>query len=194
MEGYKLYNERTCPASKAGHSVKDTYEYYFKSDKSKLIYIIEATYHEGNFFAVKFFCKSHRFSKNKYSLQTRTDEPFKIMWTCTKVLPKLMVKFPKASFVAIGARSISGKKIEDPQDTIRFKMYKRHIFNLYKEDQYILLDIPENSGIAMVNIEDAVAKLDETRDVKQFQKIALKSIAKIKSVIVECYDDIHMPE
>lgn len=194
MEGYKIYNERTCPAVKAGHSVKDTYEYYFRSDKSKLIYVIEATYHEGNFFAVKFFCKSHRFSKNKYSLQTRTDEPFKIMWTCTQVLPKLIEQYPQCSFVAIGARSISGKKIEDPQDTIRFKMYKRHIFNLFKDNQYILLDIPENSGIAMVNIEDAASKYLETQDDKVFQTAALKIIAKIKTVIVDCYDDIHIPE
>lgn len=194
MEGYKLYNERRCPALVAGHSVKHTYEYYFRSEKSKLVYIIEATYHEGNFFAVKFFCKNHRFSKNKYSLQTKTDEPFKIMWTCTQVLPKLMSKYPNVSFVAIGARSIAGKKIEDMQNTIRFKMYKRHIFNLYKEDQYILLDIPDNSGIAMVNIEEASSIYYKTKDIKQFQNTALKSIAKIKSVIIECYDDIHIPD
>jgi len=189
MKGYDIYNSRTCPATIAGHSIKETYEFYFKSEKSNLRYTIEATYHEGNFFAVKFYCKAHKLSKNKYSLQTFTNEPFKIMWTCTQVIPKLMEKYPECSFVALGARSIEENRIEDAMDTMRFQMYKRHVFNQFG-DKFVILDVPENSGIALINIEKHLTEYDE----KKFTKDILRNVLKIKEIIRVCYDNIHIPD
>ncbi|MCT3672701.1 hypothetical protein HZQ94_05790 [Elizabethkingia anophelis] len=191
MEVYKIKNERKCPAEKAGHSIKDTHEFYFKSDKSNLRYVIEATYHKNNFYAVKFYAKCHKDSKNRYSFQTCTDEPFKIMHTCTQILPKLLEISPGASFVAVGARSISNSRIEDTESTIRFKMYRRHIYQMVKGSlEFILVDIPENSGIALINIQDLAANYNPDT----FGKDVLKRALQVKDVILECYDNIHIPD
>ena len=52
---YPFYNIRTCPAKVAGHSIKEEYQFYFKSTKSKLKYCVQAVNHSEDFFAIKFF-------------------------------------------------------------------------------------------------------------------------------------------
>ncbi|MGN6530349.1 MAG: hypothetical protein ACTHK0_01170, partial [Ginsengibacter sp.] len=41
--------------------------YKFYSPVTKYFYILHADYHEGDFFAVKFYCKKDRHSDFKYS-------------------------------------------------------------------------------------------------------------------------------
>ena len=53
---YPFYNIRTCPAKVAGHSIKEEYQFYFKSTKSKLKYCVQAVNHSEDFFAIKFYC------------------------------------------------------------------------------------------------------------------------------------------
>lgn len=116
------------------------------------------------------------------------------MFTCTQVIPLLMKKYPKCSFVAIGSRSITQNKIEDPQDTIRFQMYKRHILQKYIDTQFIILDIPENSSISMINVEDDLENFSVTSDEKVFQRDVMRKAVAIKKIILECYNDIHIPD
>lgn len=181
---YEFSRMRKRPAEIAGHFIKDTYEFIFKSTNSNHKYIVEATYHQENFFAVKFFCFAHRYSSKKYNIQTYTNEPYAIVRTCLSVFPILIEKFPNASFVAIGARSITPENLLEPADnTIRYRFYYRALYNeFYQHPNYQVYNVNENSSIALLNIEGLS---DDEIDGK---------IKSIKNVVISCYDNIHFPD
>lgn len=188
---YHIYNTRRCPAEKAGHSIKEEYQFYFKSTKSNLTYCIEAVYHKANFFAVKYYCKAHKNSKNRYSLLTNTHEPYKILRSCIQIIPILQEKYPSSSFVAVGARSISSGKIEEPENTIRFQLYYKMIFNLFSQyPGFLLTRIPEVSGIGIICVKDI---LEHTTEFAR-KKLLITRTNSIREVVLECYDDIHIPD
>ncbi|GEM_PF-2083231 len=189
VDCYPITNKRICPAYTAGPSVLKEYEFYFKSERSKLRYCIGADYHEGDFFAVKYYCKSHKLSKNKYSLATNSHEPFKILRTCLQVIPELRKDFPTASFVAVGARAVSGNRIENPDKTIRYQLYDRLLFNQFSQfTDFMIARVPEISGLAVIFSGDI-----KDEPPRQQKRVLLERTEKIKSVVLQCYNDIHLP-
>lgn len=181
---YKIYNTRKCPAENAGHSIKEEFEFYFKSTKSKLKYCVQAIYHEGDFFALKYYCKTHKDSKRRYSITTNTNEPYKIIRSCIQVIPILQQNYPTASFVAVGARSIYGDNIEDVQNTIRFRLYYRMLYNLFSQyEDFILMSLPEVSGLGIIYVKDLLR-----------EDYILERFNKIKEVVHNSYNDIHIQD
>ncbi|MGH1520593.1 hypothetical protein [Chryseobacterium sp. JK1] len=189
---YKIYNYRGCPAEKAGHSIKEGFEFFFKSTKSNLKYCIEAIYHEGDFFAIKYYCKIHRDSKRKYSIPTNTHEPYKIIRSCIQIMPILQKKYPTASFVAVGARSISGDTIENAQNTIRFRLYYKMVYQMFNQyEDFILMQLPEVSGIGIVFVNDIYSDPQKTLSPT---KHIVERVGKIKKIVQESYDEIHIQD
>jgi len=96
MDAYRMYGR----PGRTG----DTCRFYFRSEKSRLKYAVEAVYHrEGDFYAVKFHAKAHSTSPCRYGLATNTGEPFTVLRTCMQAVPRLLDLRPTASFAAIGA-------------------------------------------------------------------------------------------
>lgn len=56
--------------------------YRFKSTKSKITYIVRVEKYMYNIYAVKFYPKKYKDSKNKYRIATNTFEPRRIINTC----------------------------------------------------------------------------------------------------------------
>lgn len=188
---YPISNKRKCPAEKAGHSIREEYQFYFKSTKSNLRYCIEAVYHAEDFFAIKYYCKNHKVSKNRYSLATNTHEPYKILRTCIQVIPLLQRTHPNASFVAVGSRSISANRIEPAEATVRFRLYYNLVFQYFSVyDHFFITQIPDISGIGLLYIKDIVDAPPHFSN----NKVLIKRIQEIKAVVLECYDDIHIPD
>ena len=81
--------------------------YRFKSTKSKITYIVRVEIYQNHVYAVKFYTKNSRHSKNKYSLMTNTNEPRFIIHTCINIMLSIYKNDKMASFGFIGASSIN---------------------------------------------------------------------------------------
>lgn len=98
----------------------------FFSPVTKLHYIIRADYHEGDVFAIKFYCKQHRRSERKYNIIINKGDIGNIFITCIKVIPCLLQYYPSASFGISGARTIDRKgRVEDYENNQRYRVYKQ---------------------------------------------------------------------
>lgn len=187
---YKFYNKRVCPAKVAGHFIRDEYHFYFKSTKSNLKYCVEAVNHSENFFAIKFYCTAHKLSKNKYSLHTNTFEAYKVINSCVQVIPELLKIYPKSSFVAVGSRSIIDDSIEPTSNNRRYKIYCKKLLTAFENrDDYLLIMLPEISGMALVYVGDLLGETIRNKKAKIRYRIN-----KIKDVVLSCYEDIQIVE
>jgi len=187
---YEFYNKRYCPAKVAGHFIKDEYQFYFKSTKSKLRYCVEGIYHEENFFALKYYCKTHKLSKNKYSIHTNTFEANKIIDSCLQAIPLLIDIHPDCSFVAVGARSIKSESAEPAQNNRRYKIYCQKLMNIFgSNNDYVMIMLPDISGMALIYVKDLDFSTLRTR-----RRAIRQRIAKIKKVVLDCYEDIQILE
>ncbi len=79
--------------------------YKFYSPKTKYRYILTADYNREDFFAIKFYPKPFRKSDRKYSIITNKGDLGNILVSCLKVIPILLIEYPRASFGFAGART-----------------------------------------------------------------------------------------
>ncbi|MCX2680671.1 hypothetical protein OOZ15_12020 [Galbibacter sp. EGI 63066] len=105
------------------------YVYKFFSPETGLLYIINADYHEHDFFAIKFYAKKDKRSDKKFSKVVNKGDVSNILVTCASVIPRLLKMYANASFGFIGSRTIDIKaqKIESYKNNQRYRLYKYHI-------------------------------------------------------------------
>lgn len=123
--GYDLiFIQRQANNDKSEHLYTLVYKFYSKITKYN--YILRAEYHQGDVFAIKFYCKKDKRSDYKYSKITNKGDVGNIFITCAKVVPLLLNDYPNASFGFSGARSIDSKskKVENYNNNQRFRLYK----------------------------------------------------------------------
>ncbi len=103
-----------------------TYIYKFFSPVTCYHYIVRAEYHQGNVFAIKFYCKKDRKSDFKYSKIVNKGDVGNIMMSCAKVIPILLKLNMTASFGFAASRSIDNlnKTIEYYSQTQRYRLYR----------------------------------------------------------------------
>ncbi len=81
--------------------------YKFYSPITELQYVLTADYHEGDFFAIKFYAKMLRKSDFKYSLITNKGDVGNLLVTCLKCVPLLLKRTqPRHSDLSAPARMI----------------------------------------------------------------------------------------
>jgi hypothetical protein len=99
--------------------------YKFFSLVTRYFYILRAEQHEGNVFAVKFYCKKDRRSEFKYSKIVNKGDLGNIVMSCATVIPLLLQQFPGASFAFAASRSVDTKNklIESGDLTQRYLLY-----------------------------------------------------------------------
>ena len=139
-----------------------------------------------DFFAIKFYCTSHKLSKNKYSLHTNTFEVFKIIDSCLQVIPILIAKHPGSSFVAVGSRSIIDDIVEPTANNRRYQLYRQKLIDFFGDrEDYLMIMLPDMSGLASIYVGDQTGlSLRRKQQQRKFK------ISKIKKVVLDCYDDI----
>lgn len=122
-EGYPLtfIQQQRCWDDSA-HLFTRIYKFY--SPITRYFYIVRAEYHDGDVFAIKFYCKKDRRSEFKYSKIVNKGDLGNVIMSCAKVIPMLLVDFPQASFAFAASPSIDRKgRIEPAGTTQRFRLY-----------------------------------------------------------------------
>lgn len=151
-EGYelKLVQKRAC---KDGSAHLFSFIYKFYSPVTKYFYILHADYHEGDFFAVKFYCKKDRHSDFKYSKIINKGDVGNILMTCVKVIPLLLNDYPEASFGFIGSRTVDeiSRKVESFINNQRFRIYRQLIPLKFGEKTFAHFAYEQISGYLLIN-------------------------------------------
>lgn len=107
-------------------NVLDYVSYYrFKSEKSKLFYIIRVEAYRDHVYGVKFFLKSMLNSPKKYSHLTNTFEPRTIVYSVFNLMLEILRKDSLATFMFIGNPDENGTHY----NTRRYRLYSRLVSN-----------------------------------------------------------------
>lgn len=125
----------------------ETSLYRFKSTKSNLVYIVRVEKYRYNIYAVKFYQKNHRLSKDKYRILTNTYEPRRIINTCINIMLSIYKKDPKASFGFIGANNLD----EDVNCTKRYRVYARIVATYFSDTYFYHKENVDKSAYMLIN-------------------------------------------
>lgn len=172
--GFDLKIIQTHPSKDNSDHLK-TYVFKFLSPKTKLHYIVRAELHKYDVFAIKFYAKSFRKSVRKYSTSTNKGDVVNILYTTAKVVPKLLINFPLASFGFAGARSIDGRSltIEGVGNNQRYRLYKTLIMMVFGNQTFEHYQFDEISSYLMINVKN------------------VHKLANIKNMFANTYSELH---
>jgi len=142
--GISYYNFR-CVSKQTNNSgdLVETYLYSFKSPKTHMLYIAEVEYYKFDVYAIKFYLKAHRHSKDRFTILTNLHEARPVIYTCIAILTAIFHQNNKASFAFIG--SPSPKEIErekkNPRQkkencTQRFRIYSTLMSTFFSETYF----------------------------------------------------------
>jgi len=147
-----------------------TYIYKFYSPITNYHYIIRADYHEGDVFAVKFYCKKDKRSKYKYNKIVNKGDIGNIFITCIKVIPLLLNIYPNASFGFAGARTIDfkSKKVEGYANNQRFRTYCYTISLKIGTETFTHFEYENISSYLLLNNNNSNLKEKEELIIKMF--------------------------
>ena len=170
-EGYPIeQGQRKRIKDKSAHLFTCIYKFY--SPKTKLIYIINADYHEHDVFAIKFYTKQHKHSKNKFSIITNKGDVTNILISCSKVIPILLGGYPNASFGFCASRTIDklSKKIENFSVNQRFRIYRNFISALFGTKTFQHYEYTQISSYLLINKGNENVETAERNIVKMFSQ------------------------
>lgn len=103
--------------------------YRFRSEKSKLFYIVRIEEYREHVYGVKFYLESMQDSPRKYSFLTNTFEPRTIVYSIFRILLKILNADERASFMFIGNADEGGTHV----NTRRYRLYCRLVENRISE-------------------------------------------------------------
>lgn len=170
--GYKLsfIQKRKCRDNSA-HLFTLVYKFY--SPVTRYFYILNADYHEGDVFAIKFYCKKDRHSDYKYSKIINKGDAGNILVTCAYVIPNLLKEYPSASFGFTGSRTVDvrSNKVEPFQNNQRFRTYKYLIALKFAAKTFAHFAYEKISSYLLVNKKNADIEAKERELVKMFAEI-----------------------
>ena len=145
--------------------------YTFKSTKSKITYIVRVEMYKYNIYAVKFYPKQFRHSKNKYRIATNTFEPRRIINTCINIMLSIYEENPMASFGFIGA---NGLNENSTNCTKRYRVYSRIMATYFSSERFYHKENKAKSAYMLIN----------KKSLRQDENL----ISKIESFFMEQYD------
>lgn len=161
-EGYELkfIQKKACKDSSA-HLFSLIYKFF--SPATNYFYILTADYHEGDFFAIKFYCKKDSHSDFKYSKIINKGDIGNILITCVNIVPILLKEYPNASFGFIASRSIdeTSQKVESYINNQRFRIYTELILLKFGEKTFAHFSYFQFSGYLLINRKCGNIKIKE---------------------------------
>ena len=93
--------------------------YRFRSNKSRLFYIVRIEQYDQHVYGVKFYLKKMQNSPRKYSYLTNTYEPRTIVYTIFQLMKQILSSDPRATFMFVG-NADEGKS---NNNTRRYRLY-----------------------------------------------------------------------
>ncbi len=143
----------------------------------RLKYIIRAEAHD-DVFAIKFYAARDKGLDDKYNRIMGVHSykgALRIFLTCASLIPVLSQKFPDASYIVNGARTINHlKKVEDENETQRFRIYRALALKIIGKQHFKHYQFKEISSYLLVKRKPGV----EVEEEKQ----------RIKSIFMDRYD------
>lgn len=142
--------------------------YTFKSSKSHQWYWVWIEVYERDFYAVKFHLKSHRYSRDKYSIMTGLNEARPVIMTCIAIMQEIADVNPHASFGFIGANMQN----ETVYYTKRFQVYSRIMATYFSKDMFKHYMIIPKSTYLMIRKSELAIHPDLLDDINiKFKKL-----------------------
>jgi len=162
-EGYPF-----CPRGSRKECDGDLYfrrhTFSFKS-KSRQAYIVEVDeFEEFQLYVVKFYLKAHRYSKRKFQLLTKLNEPAGIITTCINIMAHFYEKNPYCSFGFIGMNSEN----ETEYATKRYRVYQKVMCRLFSPVQFLHYEYRPKSAYLLLNRDYAETHSNLMPDIEQF--------------------------
>ena len=167
--------QKSSPGKTNADSFDEAYIYKFFTEGTakyqRLKYIIRVEKYD-NAFALKFYAARDRKNDNKYH---RIINAYgyrglvRLLLTCLQVMPDILNKFPKASFVVNGANSIDSSKrvAEEIGNSQRFRIYNEFILRKISDKKFAHFYSKNSSSIMLVNrssTDDVNAEADRLRN------------------------------
>ncbi len=130
---------------KDGHLRNSLYK--FRSSKSRLWYIVLVEHYSYDVYAVKFYLKANRNSKDRYRLMTNTFEPRRIINTCINIMLAIYAGNPKASFGFVGANGFG----ESEAETKRYRVYSTMVATYFSDQVFLHKENKKKSAYLLIN-------------------------------------------
>lgn len=128
------------------------------------MYIVLVEQYKYDVFAVKFYPKKWRNSKNKYRLLTRTYEPRRIINTCINIMLSIYDKNKNASFGFVGANRID----ESIKETKRYKVYSTIIATYFSDQLFYHKENKDKSAYLLINNNSLSKNPSLIKDIEEF--------------------------
>ncbi len=156
IQGYPIkFIQKASPKENDAFDFCRIYSFYTDPtpECQRLKYIIRAEAH-NDVFALKFYAARDKNLDNKYNriMGIHTYKgALKIFITCAALIPILAKDFPEASYIVNGARTIDHlNKVEDGNETQRFRIYRTLATKIIGEQQYEHYQFKEISSYLLV--------------------------------------------
>lgn len=118
----------------------------------------QANLHEYDIglFAVKFYAKKHRYSRDRFSLKTNNGDAITVLKTMVAIILYALKQYPNHSFCFIGNASDG----ESVNQTKRFKVYKKLMQRYFSPNNFSHNNNPEISFYSMINRKANVTEMN----------------------------------
>lgn len=130
------------------------YIFTFVSIGKRLRFVIEIDEFEHNFYAIKFYPKQLKKSRDKYNLITNNGDIIRILLSCASTIPIILAKNKLASFGFIGSRSKSRKArkyLESFHQNKRYRVYSALIQEVIGDKIFDHFEFKNLSGYLLLN-------------------------------------------
>lgn len=124
--------------------------YRARGVRSNQWYLIRVEQFDHELFAVKFYLKNSKQSKDKYRLLSGLNEATSIIRTCLNIMLEVLEEHPLSSFVIVGMNGIHETNLKR---TKRYKIYKRVIQSFFSSVRFEHFDYPQKSTVLLLNRE-----------------------------------------
>lgn len=121
--------------------------YRFRSEKSKLFYIVRVEIYKEHVYGVKFFLKQMLNSPRKYSHLTNTFEPRTIVYSVFHLMTNILEKDPLATFMFVGNPDEGGSHY----NTRRYQLYCKLVSNKISDKHFKHIRTKEFSLYILAN-------------------------------------------
>ena len=139
--------------------------YRFISTISNITFFVRVEIYQNHVYAVKFYTKNSRHSKNKYSLMTNTNEPRFIIHTCIYIMLSIYKNDKMASFGFIGASSINE---DSTYCTKRYRVYSKIVATYFSDENFYHKENKNKSAYMLINNKTLANNPKLIEDIESF--------------------------
>lgn len=160
FDSYYRFSHRTSYSKVDGGLLKVHVFAFFGKGNHR--YIVDVEEYKNAFFAVKFYLKAHKNSKNKFSLMTGFGDEKRILGTCVQIMLVIQKRNPMASFGFVAANIIN----ESDNCNKRFRVYKEIMRAFFSPVHFDHYTFETKSIYALLNKDFAISHPSLVEDVE----------------------------